>query len=594
MADQLVLFLILGATLTLFIWGPIRFDLVAVGALLTCAVLGLIAPADTFSGLGHPAVVTVATVLIISQALQNSGVIDLVANRFASTTSSPIFFMTAISILGAVLSAFMNNVGALALLMPVALHTCARSGFSPAMILMPLSFGTILGGLMTMMGTPPNIIIASYRAETLGESFSVFDFSPVGIGAALAGIVFVSLVGWRLIPKHRSGSAGTEDLFELSDYIFEVQLREASPNLGENPLELETQFDQLDVVGLVRGRRRIMGDWHLRDLELQAGDVVVVQTDAQTLTKVMEEVGADLAAEQSVGEDDLNSEQVEVVEAVVTPSSSLVGRTYDGLRVRTRFSLALLGISREGQAFKRRLTRVYLKAGDILLLQGERTALGDSLSQLGCLPLARRDIRVSARPNAFWPVVVFAAALAATSFGLVSVHIAFAVAILVLIALKTISASEAYGAIDWPVIILLAAMIPIGRALEITGGTDTITQGIMAISQGVSPVVILVLIMVVTMTLSDIMNNAATAVVMAPIALNLARGLGVNPDAFLMAVAIGASCAFLTPIGHQNNILVMGPAGYRFGDYWRLGLPLELIIIAVSTPLICVFWPLAG
>ncbi|MCH9673686.1 MAG: SLC13 family permease [Gammaproteobacteria bacterium] len=579
--------------MTLFIWGRIRFDLVAISALLACALLGIVSPADAFSGLGHPAVVTVAAVLIISQALQNSGVIDVVANRFLSTTSSPLVFMAALASLGAVLSAFMNNVGALALLMPVALQTCLRSGISPALILMPLSFGTILGGLMTMMGTPPNIIIASYRAETLGESFSVFDFAPVGVVTAIVGVLFVCLIGWRLIPRERSGTAATEALFELSDYIFEVKVSDASVSVGKAPLTLETQFEEaVDVIGVVRGRRRIMGDWHLRDLELAAGDVVIVQTDAQTLAKVVEDAGVELVGGVTLGESDLNSDNVEVTEVVITPSSFLVGRTYQGLRVRSRFSLALLGISREGQAFKRRLARVYLKAGDILLLQGERDSLGETLANLGCLPLARRDIRVNARPSALWPVVVFALALAATSLGLLSVHIAFVTAIVVLIALKTITASDAYGAVDWPVIMLLAAMIPIGRALEITGGTDTITQGILAISTDAGPVVILLLVMVVTMTLSDIMNNAATAVVMAPIALNLARQLEVNPDAFLMAVAIGASCAFLTPIGHQNNILVMGPAGYRFGDYWRLGLPLEIIIIAVSVPLICMVWPL--
>ncbi len=574
-----------------FIWGRWRYDVVAVLALLAASLLGIVPAQQTFSGLGHPAVITVAAVLIISKALQNSGILDHFASYLVKTTDNTLLYTSLLVGVAAILSAFMNNVGALALLMPLALRSTSENKIPPAAILMPLSFGTILGGLMTLMGTPPNIIIASYRQQISGEPFAIFDFAPVGFFLALAGVIFVTLIGQKLIPKARRGKQSPEELFEINDYIVEAVVTSASQYLQTPVSELEKQSENFEIVGLLRGQQRIMGKRHLEQVELREKDILILETDPGKLPELLEKLGLELVSEVALKKKDLDSEEVSVVEAVVVPGSRVEKRSFQNLRLQSRYGIALLGIARQGRSLKQRLNHVNLQAGDILLVQGETTNVFEMINRLGCLPLAKRNLKVS-KPDAFWPIAGFATALTVSAMGWVPVHIAFCTTIALLGLFKIFPMRDAYEAIDWPVILLLAAMIPLGQALENTGGTALITDTITGLSAYTGPVVILTIVMIVTMTLSDIMNNAATAVIMAPIATAVAIKLGVNPDAFLMAVAVGASCAFLTPIGHQNNILVMGPGGYRFGDYWRLGLPLEILIIALGVPLICWFWPL--
>jgi di/tricarboxylate transporter len=588
-SDQIAVFGILGMALVLFIWGRWRFDLVALVALLSSVLLGIVPAELAFAGLGHPAVITVACVLILSQALQNSGVLDQLSGRLMIATGQPWLHIAALSGLGLVLSGFMNNVGALALLMPVALRTAMASQRSPALILMPLSFGTILGGLMTLIGTPPNIIVASYRATITGEPFAMFDFAPVGVTVALAGLLFVSFIGWRLIPRERRGRRAREDLFEIRDYITETIVPEDSQLIGRPIQAIERLTEpNVMVVGLVRGERRILGrPWFER---LQANDVLIIEADPSSMQKLLEKTGLTLTGHEDELSD-LQSDDVGVIEAVVQPGSRLEGISAQQLALRASFGINLIAIAREGRAFKERLSRIAFRAGDVVLLQGEADSLHDAVAGLGLLPLAERGLRLGPRPEALRALLIFGAALAAVIFGVLPVHIAFAVGVAVCLLLRVVSMRKVYEIVDWPVIILLGAMIPIGAALESTGGTEVLASGLLNLAGDMSPTFILAALIIVTMTLSDLMNNAATAVVMAPIAASLAAQLGINQDAFLMAVAVGASCAFLTPIGHQNNILVMGPGGYKFSDYWRMGAPLELLIIIISVPLIEFVWP---
>ena len=590
-SSQALLFAILAGTMGLFIWGRYRYDIVAFGALVTATLLDIVPAPEAFLGFGHPAVITVAAVLVISRALQNSGVVDMLAAKLEVATRDPLIHIGALTGLAAVLSAFMNNVGALALLMPVALQTAAATGRSPALLLMPLSFGSILGGMMTLMGTPPNIIIASYRQELTGESFGIFDFSPVGVVLALGGMIFITFVGWRLIPKERRGNKATEDLFEITDYITELRVLEDSPVIGRGLRHLETLADdQVLGVGVLRGDNHIISG--ARYARLRAGDIVIVESDPSALAKIVEAAKLELVGKEAFKTEDLTSEEAGVVEAVIGPSSRLAKRTFAGLRLGQRFNMNLIAIARQGKPFKKRLDKVRLQPGDVLLLQGERESLTETIVDLGCLPLAERGLRIRTRPSPLIPVGIFATALISAVTGLLPVYVAFTAAIVLLVLTQVVSVREVYASIDWPVIVLLAAMIPLGRALQTTGGTDLIAAGILTVAGGLGPLFIMALLLVVTMTLSDVMNNAATAVVMAPIAATLANQLGVNLDPFLMAVAIGASCAFLTPIGHQNNVLVMGPGGYKFGDYWRMGLPLEILIVATAIPLIAIVFPL--
>ena len=530
-SSQALLFAILAGAMVFFIWGRYRYDIVAFGALIIATLLGIVPATEAFLGFGHPAVITVAAVLVISRALQNSGVVDLIAARLEVATRDPLVHVGALTGLAAVLSGFMNNVGALALLMPVALQTAAATGRSPAQLLMPLSFGSILGGLMTLMGTPPNIIIASYRQELTGASFGIFDFSPVGVVLAIGGVVFITLVGWRLIPKERRGKKATEDLFEITDYITELRVLEDSPVIGKGLKHLEfLADDEVLGVGVLRGDNHMIAG--ARYVRLRAGDIIILEADPTALARVVEAANLELVGKDAFDTEDLTSEEAGVIEAVVSPGSRLVKRTFAGLRLGKRLNMNLIAIARQGKPFKRRLDKVRLQAGDVLLLQGERESLAETVVDLGCLPLAERALRIRSRPKPFIPVGIFAAALIAAVSGLLPVYVAFSAAILLLVLMQVVSVREVYSSIDWPVIILLGAMIPLGRALETTGGTDLIATAIVAMAGGLGPLFIMGLLLVVTMTLSDVMNNAATAVVMAPIAATLASQLGVNLDSF--------------------------------------------------------------
>lgn len=597
--DQIFLISLLGLLVAFFVWERWRYDLVALAGLLIATLFGLIPPDEAFLGFGHPAVVTVAAVLIISRGLSNAGAVGIFTRYIKGATSSPTLHVVGLSSVGGLLSTVMNNVGALALLMPVAIQSSLEAKRSPAIVLMPLAFGTILGGMATLIGTPPNIIIANYRAESTGQPFGMFDFSPVGGVVAIAGIFFVALVGWRLIPLARRSKNAPQDLFHIQEYLTEVRVPENSKAIGKSLSELESATEDSDalIISLIRGEQSIRGAaWREK---IQVGDVLVLEAGHQGINKFVSKLGLELSGTQSkeeVGEVELQKSTKTpdgvLLEAVVPPDRSwLVGRLAGTLKLQSRFGVSLLGVSRQGTPYRGRLKEFRFKAGDVLLLQGDKEQVLEVISSLGCLPLAERGIQLGKSGQAWRVSGLFIVALVSALTGVVSLPIALMGAALGMVLLTVVSPRDVYQTIDWPVLVLLGAMIPLGRALEQSGATTVLAQYLGNVMSGYSPIIVLGVIMVLTMLLSDIMNNAATAVVMAPFSVAVAQNLGVQADPFLMAVAIGASCAFLTPIGHQNNLLVMGPGGYRFGDYWRMGLPLEILIIAVSLPLLDIFWP---
>lgn len=588
--SQTVVFGILLATLALLAWGRWRYDLVALLALLALTIAGYVAPEDAFAGFGHPAVITVAAVLVVSRGLLNSGVVDLLSRGLGRIGDHMLLQMTALTTLAALASAFMNNVGALALLMPVAMHTARRRRIAPSALLMPLAFASLLGGLITLIGTPPNVVIATYRMRETGVPFRMFDFTPVGAGVAAAGILFIVLVGWRFIPR-RTGRQSPEELFAISDYIAEVEVPKGAPVVGRTVRELETLDDaEVTVVGIVRNERRMPAP--SGGEIIRAGDVLMVKADPTDLKALLDAGGLKLFEGKHVGQEELGSDEVVLLEAVVRPNAPVVGRTARTLNLRRRFGVNLLAVAREGQRVKDRLARLQLRAGDVLLLQGGGDLLQEAIADLGLLPLAERKLRLGQPRRTLLAAAVFGLALAATALGMLPVQVAFVGAAAAMVLTGLLSLRDAYDSIDWPILVLLGAMIPVGQTLETTGAATTIAGGLLAVGQHLPPWATLTLVLVATMFLSDVINNTAAAVLMAPISLGVARGLGVSSDTFLMAVAIGASCAFLTPVGHQSNTLVMGPGGYRFGDYWRMGLPLELLITLVAVPLLLHFWPL--
>lgn len=575
-----------------FVWGRWRYDVVAFAGLVTTVLVGLVPAEDAFDGFGHPAVVTVLAVLVISRGLANSGAIDAITRFVVRSSSSPTLHIVVLAGVAAALSAFMNNVAALALLLPVALQSCVKAERSPGLILMPLAFGSILGGMTTLIGTPPNIIIATYRESAGGGAFGMFDFAPVGLPVALAGIAFVALIGWRLLPAAVRKRNVPADLGAIEGYITEAVVVEDSAAVDMPLSEINEKLagSDAEVIGLIREGRRLVSA--ARYLRVRPGDVLMFSARPEGIAEAVKGLGLELAGEKSQAIEALKAEDVSLVEAIVPTGSRIEGHTPSSLRLGSSYSLNLLAVSRQGEPTRRRLRSFRFQAGDILLLQGEREQTPGALARLGLLPLAERNIAIRGRRMALPAIGIFAAAVASAALGLVDITIAFSAAMLLMVLLNIVNLRELYEAIDWPVLVLLGAMIPVGGALQSTGTTGLIAVTLLDLLSGAAPVVLLGVVLIVTMTLSDLMNNAATTLVMAPIALGIAHALDVHPDAFLMAVAVGASCAFLTPIGHQNNTLIMGPGGYRFGDYWRMGLPLEILIVALSLILIPMVWPL--
>jgi di/tricarboxylate transporter len=620
---QILIFAILAAMMGLFLWGRFRHDVVALAALLSCVISGLVPSGVAFAGFGHPAVITVACVLVLSQGLRNTGAVDWLAHSILPRDAGRITTMLALIGLGAALSGFMNNVGAMALLMPIAVQLSDRLDLTPGQILMPLAFGTILGGMTTLVGTPPNLIVSGFREEAGLGQFAMFDFAPVGIAVATLGVLFVALIGWRLVPARKSAAGAN---FDTGTYLTEVRVPANGKAVGLTLRSFEAEIEDsgAQIVGLVRNEVHMTAPHGAR--RIHAGDVLVLQADVDALTEALSVFGIELEAQKAASdskdetandapkkasksakaeaaikeadkvgdadESDERDEDIVLRELAVLPGATIVGRSASDLRLRTHYGLNLLAVSREGRQPQARLRKLKLKSGDLLLMQGPAEMMAEFINDTGCVPLGERELRIPNKHRAIIAGVIMLGAIGIVSLGLLPAPVGFALGVLASMLLRTVPLRKIYTAIDWPIIVLLAALIPVAGAMQTTGAADLLARFLVeTIAQG-SPTAALAVVLITTMFLSDVMNNAATAAILCPIALGIAATLGVNPDSFLMAVAIGASCAFLTPIGHQNNTLILGPGGFRFGDYWRLGLLVEVIVVAVSMPLLLIVWPL--
>lgn len=602
--DQIMLCALLAATALLFVSGRVRHDLVALAALLAAVLLGLVPADQAFSGFGNAAVITVACVLVLSHGLQRSGVVDALARALLPSGLGSISTIAALSALAAALSAFMNNVGALALMMPIAMKAASRLDMQPGQFLMPLAFGSILGGMTTLIGTPPNLIVAEYRHEVTGEAFAIFDYAPVGLAVAVAGLIFIVVIGWRLVPvRERSGIEG----FDTGTYFSEVVVPEDSKAAGMTLRQIENAIEdsEIQILGLVR-------DNSLRHspsprIKARANDILILEAEPEGLSAAVSSLGLTLSDPRSAEAQDTHEtegeprnrlmgiikpsdEPVSLVELVVAPNSPLIGRSPRGLDLRHRFRLSLLAITRQDRRRIGRLGTARLRSGDVLLMQGTSDALSEFAADHELMPLADRPISFPSRTEMLTAGGIMIAAVTMAASGLLATPVSFALGVLAVVLTGVVPLRGLYQAVDWPVIVLLACLLPVANAMLTTGAADLIATKLVDYVAGGAPVLALVVILLVTMTLSDVMNNAATVAVMAPIALGVAGSLGASQDAYLMAVAIGGSCAFLTPIGHQNNTLILGPGGFRFGDYWRLGAPIQVIVVAVSVPMILLVW----
>lgn len=634
--SQMLIFAVITAMLLLFFWGKLRHDVVAFAALMACVVTGLVPASDAFNGFSHPAVITVACVLILSQGLQDTGAVDWLARRAIPREAGRFASMAALLGLGAALSGFMNNIGAMALLMPIAIQVSHRLDLTQGQVLMPLAFSTILGGMTTLIGTPPNLIVSSFRSDAGLGNFSMFDFTPVGLAVASVGVIFIFGVGWRLVPAREATSG---DSFDPGAYVTEVRVPANSKAIG---LTLRGFEDEIEdsyavVVGLLRNDVRMMAPHGGR--RIKENDILVLEAEVDALAEALAVFDIKLEEKGSAA-DHVTSEEAEDItdsdtdkqsesgkrsslpatleklrpgqqkdskadsdkrrsdddivlrELAVLPGSTIVDHSATDIALRRRFGLNMLAVSREGRTPHTRLRQLKLKSGDLLLMQGPSDALFEFVKETGCVPLGERALHMPDTRLAILSVVILLGAIFTTAAGLLPAAAAFGLGVLATMLVRTLPLRQLYTSIDWPVIVLLAALIPIAGAMQDTGAADILARFLLdTVAQG-NAIAALVVVMVTTMFLSDVMNNAATAAVLCPIALGIANTLGANADSFLMAVAIGASCAFLTPIGHQNATLILGPGGFRFGDYWRLGLPLEILVVAVSVPVLLVVWPL--
>lgn len=588
--DQIFLLGLLVFIFSLLLWEKFRYDIVAIAALFIAFVVGVIPHEQVFSGFSHPATIIIALVLIVSRGLSNSGAIELLSRFLLDGARKLATHIGLLSAIAAALSAVMNNVATLALLMPVDIQAATKAKRSPALTLMPLSFATILGGMVTLIGTPPNVVIATFREKALGEPYQMFDFAPVGLVVASIGILYVATIGWRLIPLDRSKHDTSKELMDMGGYIAEAVIQANSGLIDKKLRDLDTLAAENDVnvLGLVRRGKRLPGT--ARNQVLREKDILVLEAGPDAIEQF---VGA--AGLKYIGTDkhsSLLSENLSLVEVVVPENAHIEGRSALDVRLLYRQGVTLLGVSRKGKRFRERVRKLEIQAGDILLLLGPEDRLPDVVAWLGCLPLAERGLQVIQRHKAIWAVALFALAIIVASVGWLYLPLALIGVVVAYVLLKIIPLSQIYTSIEWPVIVLLASLIPISAALEASGATALLADTIVDMTRGFSPVIVLTILMIITMTMSDVLNNVATALIAAPIGVDIAQQLNVNPDPFLMAVAVAASCAFLTPIGHKNNTIIMGPGGYSFGDYWRMGLPLEILVVIVSIPMILIVWPL--
>ncbi|MBW6466570.1 MAG: SLC13 family permease [Brevefilum sp.] len=583
------IYLIIVISLILFAINRWRYDVISLLVLIVIVLFGLIPAENAFLGFSNSAVITVAAVLVLTKGLQNSGLVEMIGEQLVKLKGGIMVQLAALTGIVTFLSAIMNNVGAVALLMPVAIHIARKKEIPVSLLLMPMAFAAHFGGMSTLIGTPTNLITSSFREEAIGIPYQMFDFTLLGVGLSIASILAIVFIGWRLIPT-RKGRKSAKELFNIEAYITEVKLPESSPLVGLTLKDIgRFSENHVHVLSVVRkGERRVALP---PDTVFLPNDILLIRTDTEHLETLLTKTGLELVGSRRIEQAELETSDMTVMEVVIKSNSMLENNSAFGLDLRRRYGVNLLAVSRQGSFLRTRLDRIRLKTGDVLLLQGHPETLRESLQVLGCLPLAERGLRIGRPKRIILTLIIFVSVLLLAGFNVMSVSIAFALGVVLMVMAKLVTLKEAYESVDWPVIILIGTQIPIGEALESTGGAQLIAETILGAQNWLPPIWMLILVLIVTMGLSDIVKNAAAVVLMAPIVISLAQGLGVSIDPFLMAIIVGSSSAFLTPFGHQSNVLVMGPGGYKFGDYWKMGLLLEAVVLAVGIPLILMLFP---
>lgn len=587
--DQGLAFAVIAGAMALFVWGRLRYDVVACLALLVSVMVGLVKPQDAFSGFGDDIVIIVASALVVSGAIAQTGVPELLLQRISRHVSSIQAQMFVLVGTVTVLSAFVKNVGALAIMIPIAFQMAKRSNTPPSAFLMPMSFGALLGGLMTQIGTSPNIIVSRMRGDIVGTPFSMFDFTPVAAALAITGLMFL-MVAYRLLPVRTRASARMDEALSVKKYVTEAEVVQTSTVVGKTVADLqELAHGEAKVVAILApdDSRTVP----LPDAVLKVGETLILEGDPHALEQLVSLGKLKLESGGRVPEARTSRVEVGSIEAVIGVNSPLIGLSAQASALFERFGVNLLAVSRTGERPIERLGNITLHLGDVIVLQGNLDELPDRLSMLECLPLAERPLHLGKARRSLVPIVILVAAMAMAALEVMPVQVVFFGAALLMVLSGAISLRQVYQLVDWPIVVMLATLIPVSATLSTTGATDLIAGVLSDAARGMPAYGALALLLAAAMLVTPFLNNAATVLVMAPIAVSFSRSLGYIPDAFLMAVAIGAGCDFLTPIGHQCNTLVMGPGGYKFADYPRLGAPLSLLVILVAVPMLLLIWP---
>ncbi len=586
---QILSFTIIAGAIASFASGRFRYDLLSLVALLVAVVVGIVPIKSAFSGFTSDVVIIIASALIVSAAVARSGVLEATLGPALNRLKSLPLQVPALAGATALLSIVTKNVGALAILMPTAIKLGRAEGSSASALLMPMSFMSLLGGLVTLVGTSTNIIVSQVRQDTLGKPFRMFDFAPVGLGLTALGFVVVSF-GWRLLPRNRQARENLEDSASDGSYVTEATLKDDLPDEMRSIADLDLNKDRVTLVGILRPNgKRIAAR---KRTKISAGDILLLEGDDEALAQLFDRLPLLPARSHKDIEKDKPNEEVRSIEAVVQPDSPLVGVSAKRARLQDEYGVKLLAIGRRNQRITQRLREVTLRAGDVLLIQAGENAFPDFVRSLSLLPLAERSVKLGNSRQRYGPIAILFTAILLIAFNVVPVVEGFFGAAVLIVVIGALPMREAYNSLEPEVLVLIGALTPISEAVQHTGGTALIAGGLSHILMGISPIFVLGVLLVTAMACSPFLHNAPTVLVLGPIGVLVAKQLHLSPDPFLMAVATGAGCDFLTPIGHQCNTLVMGPGGYRFGDYWRLGLPLSLMVIVVGVPLIALVWPL--
>ncbi|HUF39249.1 MAG TPA: SLC13 family permease [Anaerolineales bacterium] len=597
MTPEIILVLsILAVAVVLFVSERIRVDLVALLVLITLALTGLVTTEEAFSGFASPAVITVWSVYIVSGALFRSGVADILARfmlRIAGTSYIRILIVIMLTV--GLMSSFMNNIGAVAILLPAAVSVARRIRVPPSKLLMPMAFTSLLGGGMTLIGTPPNILATSIM-ETYGgmEGFGFFDFTPMGAIVLVTGVLYFIFIGRHLLPDRAPGG-DLSQVYQVREYMSEVRVRDSSSLIGQTLAESQLGSGyELDVLQVRRVDRPPLNP--APETRIRAGDVLSIQGSSDNLLRAGEALGLEALVDWKFDDpDDGDSRsELEMVEITLSPQSHMKGHTLKEVDFRARTGLSVLAIQRRGKALVSKIADIALEYGDALLIRGPRKRINDLRADPEYLVLETAPLESRRLNKAPIAVLILAGVLVLVTTRVLHVSTAMLIGAVLMVLLKVLDMDEAIEAIEWKSVFLIAGMLPMGIAMQTTGTAQFLAGAIVDLVGDMGPLAVVMGIFLMTALTTEVMSNAAAAVLVTPIAIDAARSLGANPQAFVMAVVIAAATSFLMPIGHQANVLVFGPGGYRFLDYTRVGLWLNLIIFVVVAIFLPLIWPLGG